>query len=292
MNDFHAEKWSRRLTVTTPEQVELRFETAGIGSRVGAQLIDVLILLLINAALALGGWLFIDQVAGGAWAAWAEEYASAVLIILFGVMNGGYFLIGEYATSGRTIGKRARGIRVIQHNGRPLSFLASAIRNLLRVVDALPAAYFIGALVSFFHPQDKRLGDIAAGTAVVYEADGLKRRTKRMAKQRERWQSALPELALEPWVRERVTEEEWALLAGYAERLVYMTPKRADALAERIVEQLAPKLGLQERWDEWKASLSPTRSDPKGKSVPVAWTLAMYEAMRPDWELDAMGGEQ
>jgi uncharacterized RDD family membrane protein YckC len=301
MNDFHAEEWSRRLVVTTPEHVELRYETAGIGSRTGAQLIDVLILLIINAALALLGWFFMEWLGEGAsLAAWIEEYVGAILILVFAALNGGYFLIGEYVTGGRTVGKRVMGIRVIQDNGRPLSFLAAAIRNLLRVIDALPAAYFIGAMVSFFHSHDKRLGDIAAGTAVVYEAAGPKRRMKRMAKQLTRWQPSLPELGLTPWVRERVTEDEWALVSGFAERLAYMAPKRAEALAVGIVELMAPKLGLQDRWEEWQAALPsppppgtlPRRTDPKVKSVPVAWVLAMHEALRPDWELQITGGDE
>jgi uncharacterized RDD family membrane protein YckC len=299
MNNFQAEEWSRRLVVTTPEHVELRYETAGIGSRVGAQLIDVSVLLLINAAIALLGWIVFEWAAAEAVADWMEEYAGAVLILLFAALNGGYFLIAEYATGGRTIGKRVMGIRVIQDNGRPLSFLAAAVRNLMRIIDTLPALYFIGALVSFFHPNDKRLGDIAAGTVVVYEAAGPKRLAKRMEKQHAVWQASMPDLELEPWVRERVSEEEWALLSGFAERLAYLTPKRAEAIAERIIELLVPKLGLQERWDEWEAALPPlpspstlpTRADPKVRSVPIAWTLALYEALRPDWELQPAGGE-
>ncbi|MCI3926902.1 RDD family protein [Paenibacillus sp. TRM 82003] len=297
MKDMNASNWTRRLTVTTPEHVELRFETAGIGSRAGAQIIDVLLLILVNAAIGLLGWLIFEWAGGTELAAWIEEYAVAVLIILFAVLNGGYFLIAEFATGGRTIGKRVMGIRVVQDNGRPISFLAAAIRNLLRIVDALPALYFVGALFSFFHPHDKRLGDLAAGTAVVYELGGSKRLTKRMKKQRETWKADLPALNLEPWIRERVTEAEWALVSGFAERLAYLDPKRAESLAADIVELLAPKLGLDERWEEWKASLPPppppgmlpTRSVPKGRSVPVAWALALYEELRPDWELTGMG---
>lgn len=293
MKDSQASEWARRLTVTTPEHVELRFETAGVGSRTGAQMIDVFLLLLVNAALALLGWLVFDRAGGSALAAWIEEYAAAILILLFAALNGGYFLIAEYATGGRTIGKRVMGIRVIQDNGRPISFLSAAIRNLLRIVDMLPGLYFVGALFSFFHPHDKRLGDLAAGTTVVYELGGTKRLAKRMSKQRAAWSAAMPAFELEPWIRERVTEEEWALVSGFAERLAYLAPKQAETLAADIIELLAPKLDLAERWESWKASLPPppppgalpTRKDPKERSVPVAWALALYEELRSDWEL-------
>jgi len=333
MNDIYEAVPPRNIVVTTPEHVELRFETAGIGSRIGAQLIDMLVLLLVNAALFLAGILVFELIPGDE-AAWVEEYAFAVAIVAFAALNGGYFLIGEYATGGRTIGKRAMGLRVMQDNGRPLSFLASVIRNLLRAVDQLPLLYVVGALCSFFHPHDKRLGDLAAGTVVVYDAGGAKKRTKRMEKQLAAWAQAMPELALEPWARERVNEEEWALLSAFAERLPYLAPRRADDLARDIASLLAPKLGLEDRWEEamsaqWSAprpaaptpaastgttgspettaspepaaspeasappeaaapsaaAPSPTATQPRGRSSAVAWVLAMYAALRPDWEL-------
>lgn len=304
MSENQAGEWTRRLVITTPEQVELRFETAGIGSRVGAQLIDMLILLLIYMALALAGWLAIESIPGVI-SLWLQEYAAAILILIFAALSGGYFLIGEYVTGGRTIGKRAMGIRVIQDNGRPISFLSSTIRNLLRVIDSLPLLYFVGALFSFFHPHDKRLGDIAAGTAVVYEMEGRRRQTKRMEKQLAAWASSMPNLGLEPWVREQVSEEEWSLVSGFAERLPYLAPRRAEQLAMGIVELLGPKLGLAERWNEaveaaqhppepaadGSVQRRPVPNAGKRRSMAVAWTLALYTALRADWDLYAEGGK-
>ncbi|WP_309122489.1 RDD family protein [Paenibacillus sp.] len=325
MNEFHEAAPPRRIVVTTPEHVELRFETAGIGSRVGAQLIDALILLLVNVALVLTWMLAVEAVPGEA-AAWLDEYAAAVAIVVLAALNGGYFLIGEYATGGRTIGKRAMGLRVMQDNGRPLSFLASVIRNLLRMIDTLPMLYVVGALCSFFHPHDKRLGDLAAGTVVVYDVGGAKKRTKRMEKQLRAWGPFLPELTLEPWVRERVNEEEWELLSAFAERLPYLAPRRAEELAKGIVSLVVPKLGLNERWAEaleaastpWSAARPPApdsgpleaaaqesaqpqpqtaqqpqplpRPAPSGRPASVAWALALHMALRQDWELLQGGG--
>ncbi|TLS49703.1 RDD family protein [Paenibacillus antri] len=331
MNEFHEAAPPRRIVVTTPEHVELRFETAGIGSRVGAQLIDTLILLLVNVALVLA-WMLVAEAVPVEAAAWLDEYAAAIAIVVLAALNGGYFLIGEYATGGRTIGKRAMGLRVMQDNGRPLSFVASVIRNLLRVIDTLPMLYVVGALCSFFHPHDKRLGDLAAGTVVVYDVGGAKKRTKRMEKQLRAWGPFLPELTLEPWTRERVNEEEWELLSAFAERLPYLAPRRAEELAKGVVSLIAPKLGLGERWAEaleaastpWSPARSPApapapgtgpleaasqaseepsrpqtaqqhsqpppRPAPSGRPAAVAWALALYMALRQDWELLQDGG--
>lgn len=291
MNEFSEDPWVRTLTVTTPEQVMLRFETAGIGSRVGAQLIDVLILLAVNAALGLGTWMLVEALPDGL-SLLLEEYAWSAVILLFAVLNGGYFVIAEYATAGRTIGKRAMGIRVIQDNGRPLSFLSSVIRNLLRIIDMLPMLYLAGALFSFFHPQDKRLGDIAAGTAVVYEGGGSRRRAKRIEKLLASWEQEMPVFSLDPWVRERVNEEEWALVSGFVERLPYLAPARAGELARGIVELLAPKLGLSGRWSEAEQPADVLQEHAaRRRPLAVAWTLALYVSLRGDWELTLPGGE-
>jgi len=268
-NRFHSRTQPRRLTVTTPEQVELRFETAGVGSRVGAQLIDVSILAVVNGAIFLGAFFLLDAMTE-AWRDRLQEYAFAIMILLFAATNGGYFLVGEYVGNGRTIGKRAMSIRVIQENGRPLSFLSSAIRNALRLVDALPALYFVGAAFSFFHPQDKRLGDMAAGTVVVHEPGSARRRAKRMEKRLASWRPAFPALELDAGARERVTEEEWSLVAMFAERLPDLAPRRAEELARDIVWQLAPKLGLAERWREALDAEEQARSAVRGvpQSVP------------------------
>jgi uncharacterized RDD family membrane protein YckC len=305
MQETHEAVPARRIVVTTPEHVELRFETAGIGSRVGAQLIDTLVLVLINAALTLA-WLTTFELVPEEAAAWMDETAAAVAILVLAAVNGGYFLIAEYATGGRTIGKRAMGLRVIQDNGRPLSFLAAVVRNLLRVIDALPMLYVVGALVSFLHPHDKRLGDLAAGTVVVYDAGGAKKRSKRKEKQLAAWAPAFPALTLESWTRERVNEEEWGLLSAFAERLPYLAPARAEQLARGLVEHLAPKLELGDRWAEAQEAEASAREalrqglpqpaggtpNVRGRSVPVAWALAIYAALRNDWELlPAEGGD-
>src|SRR3989441_8469637 len=60
------------------------------------------------------------------------------------------------------------GIRVVMDTGHPLTFTAAAVRNLVRIVDMQPLfTYQVGLGFVLFHPQNKRLGDIVAGTVVV-----------------------------------------------------------------------------------------------------------------------------
>lgn len=300
METAYESSWQRRLTVTTPEQVELRFETAGVGSRIGAQLIDMLIVLAANAGVGFAGWAIFAAV-GEAMPAWAVEYGMAALILFYAAFTSLYFIISEFSTGGRTVGKRAMGIRVIQENGRPLSFLSAVIRNLFRLIDMLPALYFVGILFSFFHSKDKRIGDWAAGTVVVFEQGSNKRKLKRVDKLLKDKAPHMPVFSLEPWMKERVTEEEWRLLSTYVDRLHWLTSKHAGELGDGIVELLAPKLELTEQWEQLK--MPPEEGTPttaaevqkraarrkERETTPIYWALAIYAALRDDWELQAKG---
>jgi hypothetical protein len=75
--------------------------------------------------------------------------------------------------NGQSLGKRAIGLRVVREGGQPITFTSSAIRNLIRVVDFLPAFYGIGVIVMFIDRRARRLGDLAGGTLVVKERRGV-----------------------------------------------------------------------------------------------------------------------
>ena len=75
------------------------------------------------------------------------------------------------ASFGATLGKAMVEIRVTRPDGRN-AFAASAIRNLLRLVDGL-GFYLVGGLVASCSRFRQRLGDICAGTTVVEEEFGL-----------------------------------------------------------------------------------------------------------------------
>jgi len=60
------------------------------------------------------------------------------------------------------------GLRVIQWRGTAIGFGQAAVRNLLRIVDALPLVYGVGFAVAGCNRENRRLGDLAADTLVVY----------------------------------------------------------------------------------------------------------------------------
>lgn len=77
--------------------------------------------------------------------------------------------------TGATPGKRSLGLMVVHDDGTPVGLPASLIRNLLRVVDFLPLFYAVGLVSTLADRDFRRLGDLAAGTLVVYAQPRPKR---------------------------------------------------------------------------------------------------------------------
>lgn len=163
------------LVIETPEHVELHFALATMGNRFIACAIDHAIQFL--AILATGFLAF--QFSSGArrvgdrvvegfsqGTLWIIALAILVAFVLF----FGYFVFFETVWSGQTPGKRWLKLRVIQEDGRPITFFAALNRNLLRLMDMQPGFFYSIAIVSTFASERaKRLGDFVANTVVIKE---------------------------------------------------------------------------------------------------------------------------
>src|SRR6266705_1476390 len=160
-------QFTRRLRVETPEHLVLELELAGLGSRMAAAVCDAGVLTLAYLLLGLGIQLLPTPTRGAGESPWST-LAAVVLVLTVFLLFWGYFLLFEALNGGRTPGTRLMGIRVVMDTGHPLTFTAAAVRNLGRNVDMHPAlTYLVGLGFVLFHPQNKRLGDIVAGTVVV-----------------------------------------------------------------------------------------------------------------------------
>jgi uncharacterized RDD family membrane protein YckC len=89
-----------------------------------------------------------------------------------------YFFVQE-ASGGQTIGKRAARLRVVRLDGSVPTTGQVAIRNALRIFDALPLLYASGLVAVMWSGPGlrQRLGDKVAGTAVILQAGGKSHRT-------------------------------------------------------------------------------------------------------------------
>ena len=157
-------EYEDRVRIATPEGVDVELTLAGIGSRFIAALLDLLIQgsVLLAAAFALG--VLGNNDAGG--------FGVAAYSIVFFLVFFGYDVLFEVRSRGRTLGKRWTGLRVVRTGGRPITFVPSCVRNVMRLVDILPAFYAIGMLSIFVTARNQRLGDLAAGTLIVRERPG------------------------------------------------------------------------------------------------------------------------
>jgi len=145
-----------RVTFATPEGVTLELVLAGLGSRFLARLLDTVIqVVLIIALLVVVG------------ASGSPGWLQAIAVVAGFLIVFAYDIILETLNNGRTIGKLAAGIRVMGRTGEPVRFLASAVRNIARILDFLPLLYLIGTIAIMTTQRGQRVGDLAAGTIVA-----------------------------------------------------------------------------------------------------------------------------
>ncbi len=95
--------------------------------------------------------------------------AAAIYVVVVFLFFWGYDVAFEVLASGRTPGKRWNGLQVVRSGGQPITFLPSATRNLLRLIDWLPSLYLVGIVSILASAKNQRVGDILAGTVVVRE---------------------------------------------------------------------------------------------------------------------------
>jgi uncharacterized RDD family membrane protein YckC len=159
------------LSIDTPENVVFDYEVAGIGSRFLAALVDTLLIIFLQVIVNLTLFLLASVLFGNAldWESGPLTWLFAVFGLIAFALLWGYYVFFEMVWNGQSPGKRWAGLRVIRTDGTPIAFGESLIRNLVRLIDFLPAYYGIGVVTMFINQQARRLGDLAAGTLVVHD---------------------------------------------------------------------------------------------------------------------------
>ncbi|MEH7121085.1 RDD family protein [Neobacillus vireti] len=233
------------LDIKTPEYVAIQFKIAGLGSRAAAFIIDQVLLMLVNVLTIVVLFFVMDGMESTSFFLAESSFPIAVVLIGLFVLNWGYFFFFEFFSGGRTLGKKVVGIRVIQENGHSITLLSSFIRNLVRLIDSLPTAYFLGIIMIFFHPKHKRLGDLVAGTIVVHERKAKKKK-KLTPIEKEINVRGLSQndLELDDWTLKSFTAKDWKLVSTYANRFHQLPPDERNHLTRQIADLLLPKTGI------------------------------------------------
>jgi uncharacterized RDD family membrane protein YckC len=236
-------RFFNRVTLQTPESVELEFTLAGIGNRAYALLIDYIVLGLILIGLLLT-WLFlsiqltdvIENWVGGSERLWLWLWAIQLLISFF--VYVGYFVFFEALWQGQTPGKRYVKIRVIRDDGRPIGLQQSTLRALLRPVDDI---LFLGVFLIALGKREKRVGDWVAGTLVIQEERPVTSATFPISEQA---QSLANQLQVEANLS-RLLPEDFAVIREYLQRSRAMTPEARTGTSRQLAHQVKEIIALE-----------------------------------------------
>lgn len=226
-----------KLIIETPEQTSIEFPLAGIGSRFLAVLIDTMIQIGVGIVLGLiaGALIFGLGFGRGVSSRTAGLWIIAFFIFAFFLLMYGYYIFFEAIWNGQTPGKRLTHLRVIKDSGQPINTIDAVSRNLLRIVDQLPAAYGIGVICAWISPQSKRVGDYVAGTVVVHE--------KPVESGPLHWSDA-PRISAHHYNATRLTPEEFALIETFLSRRNSLDPGVRYDMATGIVQRIESKIVL------------------------------------------------
>ena len=146
------------ILVETPEGVDLQAEAVGVVARGLAYTLDFALRAIV---------VFIVYLT----LMWTGKGGQGISLIILFLLEWFYPVFFEIFRNGQTVGKKVMCIRVVNQDLTPIRFGASLTRNLLRAADFLPFCYLVGIISSVVTGKCQRLGDLAAGTIVIYAED-------------------------------------------------------------------------------------------------------------------------
>ncbi len=223
-----------KLTIETPEQIELEFPVAGLGSRGMALLVDSLIQgVVVIVVLIISSLVYPDL--ARYWES-AGKWMMAAIIFLMFCLYWGYFAIFEVFWNGQTPGKRQAHIRVITASGRPITVFEAIARNFLRAVDS-QLFYMVGAIAIAVDKKNRRLGDMVAGTVVIHE----------LQEQGDSyWYGQKSDAVVTPPVEAitAMTAQEFQLIETFLNRRLDLPYEQRQQTAQTIADRIGTRLNV------------------------------------------------
>ncbi len=229
---LYTSRMQDQLEIASATGVDLQLNVAGPGARSYAFVVDWHIRLLLALAwyivanfAYLGSLEFMSPDSTG--------FSTYSFVVLFPptLIYGLYHPVLEIVMRGRTPGKRMAGIRIVTQDAQTPGVFAILIRNVLRLLDSLPIAYAVGLVCTMLTKQAVRIGDIAAGTLLVYDADAEADTGKSMD--------------LDPEAVAEYGLEKTELIHELLDRWEALDVERRQALASTLLRQLRPEETVQ-----------------------------------------------
>lgn len=225
-------QYEDRMTVSTPEGVEVEITLAGLGSRMLARMLD----LLLGGLLGLGVALVVGLALAGIGAPLDLALATGAGFIFFVLLA--YDVYFEVAREGQTPGKRRLAVRVLDDDAGPVTIRASLARNALRLIDEFGTLFVAGTIAIVRSKRNQRLGDMTGGTVVVEVGEGE-------AASRDLTISLAAVRILEgaeAWDTSAVSEEDLDAARHLLERRRSLTASDRGRLARMIGERVRPQV--------------------------------------------------
>ena len=236
-------RFFNRVTLQTPESVELEFTLAGIGNRAYALLIDYILwaliwigFLILWAFLSIQFVDIIENWIGSDNSVWLWLWSIQLLIGF--ALNVGYFVFFETIWQGQTPGKRYVKIRVIRDDGRPVRLQQATLRALLRPIDDL---LFLGVFFIALSKREKRIGDWIAGTLVIQEERPISSANFPLSEQA---QPLADQLKVEADLS-HLLPDDFAVIREYLQRRETMTSKAKSDLSLKLARQVKEVIAIE-----------------------------------------------
>ncbi|MDR3271850.1 MAG: RDD family protein [Peptococcaceae bacterium] len=255
-----------QIALDTPENIALNLHLAGLGSRGLALIVDMLIQLMLSLALIIVIALSAGHLSAYPLLQSLSGYFLAWVVVLTFLLLWAYYLIFEFFLSGQTPGKRLAGIQVIQDNGQNLTFLSAVLRNLFRIIDMI---FWIGAWLIFLHPRHKRIGDLVAGTLVVYQSHTQRLNKSAQKKIQARIARSTVNVSWDEQMIRRYNAQDWELLKTFVWRSETLPYQERTRLTNQVAEVLLSRTGIN------LAGYTPTELE--------ALLLHLYQQLLPAW---------
>jgi uncharacterized RDD family membrane protein YckC len=230
-----------RITLKTPESVELEFNLAGIGNRTIALFVDncviwgIYIVVLYLVSQGLTGL----DVFGLEPGTTAMQWLGAIGILLSFAWFVGYFAVFETFWKGQTPGKRLAKIRVIGNDGRPIQIYQATLRAVLRPIDDW---LFLGFFCVLFGKQEKRLGDWVGNTIVIQ--DEPPKIGSAQLPLSGKAQSVADRIAMNADMT-RLRPDDFAILKEFLQRRLVLESSARDRLSQQLADQVKARLDLE-----------------------------------------------
>lgn len=218
--------------IVTPEGVVLEFEEAGVGSRILAITLDLLVQFVVLMAFLFAlGIASIDQSV-------PESVVVIVVVVAVFAVLFGYPVALETLTRGRTLGKMALGLRVVTAEGAPVQFRHAAIRAGLGLVDFYIVPGGVVAMTAvLLSRRGQRLGDLVAGTIVMRERQAGADAASYQFPPPQGYEGYVATLDVS-----NLGDERYAVVRSFLLRVWDLTPEARQATATRLATAVAGHL--------------------------------------------------